>query len=50
MRNRFALRAGSLTDNFQIADLKYGLGLKLLELLTSKKNARFIKKMMGFIK
>ncbi|MCK4521800.1 MAG: radical SAM protein [Nanoarchaeota archaeon] len=33
MRNRFALRAGSLTDNFQEADLKYKVGLKLLELL-----------------
>lgn len=33
MRQRFALRAGSLTDNFQEADLKYKSGLKLLELL-----------------
>jgi len=33
MRKRFALRAGSLTDNFQEADLEYRSGLKLLQLL-----------------
>lgn len=33
LRERFALRAGSLTDNFQEADLMYGSGLRLLELL-----------------
>jgi len=33
MRKRFALRAGSLTDNYQEADLKYKSGLRLLELL-----------------
>lgn len=33
MRRRFALRSGSLTDNFQEADLIYKSGLKLLEVL-----------------
>lgn len=33
MRERFVLRAGSLTDNFQAVDKYYGAGLRLLELL-----------------